>query len=228
MTRNTDATMCPPEVLEWLPWYADDALPDAQRGAVEAHAAQCAECRAELEMLRGGPAPDVAAPDPEAAFANVLSRIESAGLGDAAMPVVGHRTAAAARQAPPRRTPHARARPWSRAAVAAGILAAGALGWIANGVLRDGAAPIYRTASDVGAHAPAADGPELDVVFRGDASVERVNTNLRALGAVVLAGPSQAGRYRVALPKGTDGAAAAQMLRAEDTGVASYAEPVRP
>jgi hypothetical protein len=71
-------------------------------------------------------------------------------------------------------------------------------------------------------------GVQLDVVFRSDVGIERINTDLRALGAVVVGGPSQAGRYRVTLPEGSDASAAAAMLRAEGRGVASFAEPLRP
>ena len=39
------ATGCPPDILELIPWYPEDGLSDAERGAVEAHAACCPECR---------------------------------------------------------------------------------------------------------------------------------------------------------------------------------------
>ena len=31
-----DATHCPMDVLGWIPWYPDQGLGDAERGAVEA------------------------------------------------------------------------------------------------------------------------------------------------------------------------------------------------
>ena len=55
MSERNNELSCPPEILDWIPWYAEDALAETQRGAVEAHAAQCEECRKELAMLSGGP-----------------------------------------------------------------------------------------------------------------------------------------------------------------------------
>jgi hypothetical protein len=230
MNESGNAMTCPPEILEWLAWYADDALPDAQRGAVEAHAAECAECRAELAMLAGAGAPLLDAPHADQVFEKVLARIEAAGVGGGAVEVGGHRTASQARHAPLRAPLRAsRERRIGRIAAAAALLVAVAsAGWLARDLA--GVDAIYRTASGPAATAPAGatSSAQLDVVFRADASVDRINTNLRALGAVVVSGPSQAGRYRLALPAGSDAAAAAAMLRAEDTGVASFAEPVLP
>ena len=56
MSREARQLRCPEDVLGWLPWYAESgeaALGDRERGAVEAHAAECAECRAELDMIVG-------------------------------------------------------------------------------------------------------------------------------------------------------------------------------
>ena len=44
---------CPPDVLEWIPWYPDQGLNDRQRGTVEAHAAGCADCREEISLVLG-------------------------------------------------------------------------------------------------------------------------------------------------------------------------------
>lgn len=231
MSQHNNELSCPPEILDWIPWYAEDALAETQRGAVEAHAAQCEECRKELAMLSGGPAPSVTVPDAEPVFARVLARIEAEGMGETPIRVGGHLAPARARSAPLLR--HARRsggrRSLSRiAAAAALVLSVGAAGWFANETIgaRDS---VYRTASAPQVSPLASDsGVQLDVVFRGDAGIERINTDLRALGAVVVAGPSQAGRYRVALPEGSDATAAAAMLRAEGRGVASFAEPLRP
>jgi len=228
--RNNELT-CPAEILDWIPWYAEDALAETQRGAVEAHAAQCEECRKELAMLSGGPAPSASAPDPEPVFARVLARIEAEGMGNPPIHVGAHLAPARARSAP---LLHGMRRSGRRslsriAAAAALVLSVGAAGWFANEALESRGDSVYRTASAPEVTPLAADsGVQLDVVFRGDAGIERINTDLRALSAVVVAGPSQAGRYRVALPEGSDATAAAAMLRAEGTGVASFAEPLRP
>jgi hypothetical protein len=221
--------ICPPEILDWLPWYADDALPEALRGAVEAHAAQCAECRLELAILAGESEPPVAAPDAEQAFARVLARIEAAGVDAEPVEIGGHLAPATARRAPPRPSLRpAQARWMPRVAAAAALLAVAALGWIANDLLARGGEAVYQTASGPAATVAGGAGDQLDVVFRADAGIERINANLRALGGVVISGPSQAGRYRIALPAGSDAAAAAELLRAEEAGVASFAEIVRP
>jgi hypothetical protein len=220
---------CPNEILDWLPWYADDALPAAQRGAVEAHAAQCAECRLELAMLAGEVTPAVDAPDPDAAFAKVLARIEAAEVGAETIAIGGSRVpAAAARRAPPRPSLQPeRARRMPRMAMAAALFAVATAGWIARDLARHADA-MYQTASGPAATVAGEAADQLDVVFRANAPIERINANLRALGGVVISGPSQAGRYRIALPAGSDAAAAAELLRTEETGVASFAEIVRP
>ena len=232
MNEHGNELTCPPEILDWIPWYAEDALAETQRGAVEAHAAQCEECRKELAMLSGGPAPSAAAPDPEPVFARVLARIEAEGMDDAPIRVGSHLAPARARSAPLLRdTRRGGRRSLSRiAAAAALVLSVGAAGWFANASARLAAATpsTARLPHPRRPRSSADSGVQLDVVFRGDAGIERINTDLRALGAVVVAGPSQAGRYRVALPEGSDASAAAAMLRAEGRGVASFAEPLRP
>lgn len=227
---NSDrVTSCPPEILDWLPWYADAALPEAQRGAVESHAAQCAECRLELAMLAGDAMPSVTAPDAGKAFARVLARIEAAGVDAEPIAVGGHLAPATARRAPPRPSLRPmRARWLPRIAAAAALFAVAAFGWIAHDLVAPGAEARYQTASGPAATVAGGATDQLDVVFRSDASIERINANLRALGGVVISGPSQAGRYRIAVPAGSDALAAAELLRAEETGVASFAEIVRP
>jgi hypothetical protein len=231
MSERSIELSCPPEILDWIPWYAEDALAEAQRGAVEAHAAQCEECRKELAMLDGGPAPTATAPDPEPVFARVLARIEAGGMGEAPIRVGAHLAPARARRAPLLRSARGTGRrSVSRIAAAAVlVLSVGAAGWFANSALAPGGDTVYRTASAPAISPLVADsGVQLDVVFRSDVGIERINTDLRALGAVVVGGPSQAGRYRVTLPEGSDASAAAAMLRAEGRGVASFAEPLRP
>jgi hypothetical protein len=218
---------CPPEILDWLPWYADDGLSESQRGAVEAHAAQCEACRTELAMLAGDAMPATDAPDAEQVFAKVLARIESA-TEPSSVPATGHLVPAPARRAPLRPSSRPlRSRVAARLAAAAALALVGAIGWLSHAWVSHGGDAAYRTASGPAAVVPA-NGEQLDVVFRPGVSIERINTDLRAIGAVVISGPSEAGRFRVALPGGSNPAAAAAMLRAEATGVATFAEPVHP
>ena len=230
MSEHEKELACPRDVLDWIPWYAEDALPERQRGAVEAHAAQCHDCRVELAMLSGGATPSAAIPDSEPVFARVLARIEAEGVGDAPVRAGSQRAPAPAHGTPLlQRTHRSGRRSLGRVAAAAVLLlGVGAAGWFANSAFAPHAEASYSTASDPGTAALVnGSAVQLDVVFRGDADVEQINTDLRALGAVVTSGPSPAGRYRVALPEGSDAEAATAMLRAEGRGIASFAEPLR-
>ena len=225
-----NTSTCPQEILDWLPWYADDGLPESQRGAVEAHAAGCEACRTEIAMLRGDAMPETDAPAWESAFAKVLARIEASSAENATTAKAGgHLVPAPARRAPRRSsTRPLGSRMLARVATAAALVVVGAIGWLAHDWIVPGSQEIYRTASDAGEGAGVGNALQVDVVFRPGIAIERINTDLRALGAVMVSGPSEAGRYRVTLPVGSNPAAAAAMLRAEETGVATFAEPVRP
>jgi hypothetical protein len=220
MTDERSEATCPADVLEAIPWYPD-GLADAQRGALEAHAAGCAECRLELAFVQGeeaevpGPVPDA-----ERVWARVLERVAAEG-GAALRP--------AARQAPARRSAPRRSFGAARLRLAASIalaLTAGALG-VAVGSRLGAPQPVYETASAPRAEG-AAGGPELDVVFRSDVRAEEIQAALRGIDGSVVAGPSSLGVYRVALRAGADAASAAAALRAEADGVASLAEPALP
>jgi hypothetical protein len=221
--RDWNDAGCPAEVLEAIPWYPD-GLTSIQRGAIEAHAAVCAECRRELAAVQGEPAGELAAaPEAERVWERVLERIAADDDGDQ-LPAAGPGRA-------PRRTAgwqRAAARPLSLAASLALALGLGALGTaIGLGLAGGGDEPVYRTATAPLPEVSAA-GPTLDVVFRKDASAGEIERTLRGIGGSVVAGPSSLGVYRVALRPGVDAAGAAAALRAEAGGVASLAEPVHP
>jgi len=225
---NHSERVCPPEILDWIAWYPDQGLSEPERGAVEAHAAGCSDCRREIDVL-GGRLELPAEVDAERIFARVLARIESESLSAPRRRVAPSARAslgAPPAAAPPRRVrlAHGTAARWAAAAAFA-LLFAG-LGWVAASSRAPGDRVYHTAAEPAAASAPL--GAALDLVFRSDASVERINTELRGLGAAIVSGPSQLGRYRIALPAGSDPSAAAALLRAEGTGVASFAEPVRP
>ncbi len=232
MSEHTDPS-CPPRILEWIAWYPDGGLTDAQRGAVEGHAADCASCREELAILTERADTSAAPADPDQLFGEVLARIETRTTDERLGRAVPGSERAAAR--PLRRAPAWRRRGLSwrhRSAVVAvgfGLVAfAGALGWLGRDWVRPvfdaGVGEIYRTASEAAPTAGA--GVALDVVFRSETSAERIHSVLRGLGATIATGPTELGRYRLLLPPGSDPRAAAALLRAEGTGIASYAEPV--
>jgi len=220
---------CPAEILEWIAWYPDGGLSDDQRGAVEGHAAGCAACREEIAVLAGRAEAPVAPADPERLFARVLALVEADGLESppsAKAPLLPASPSAPRLPAPARRQRAVWASGGARlaAGVALAVLAGGLGGWLGRDWLRP--EPVYALAGET---TLAAEGAlALDVVFRSDASAERIQTALRGLGAELVAGPSPLGRYRVELPPGADASAAAALLRAEGTGVASFAEPLRP
>jgi hypothetical protein len=206
-----DATRCPEDVLGWIPCYPDEGLSDAQRGAVEAHAASCRRCREEIALVRGEVEPAVDAAETEAVLARVLERTRAADP-----------PARSGAPAAPRRRGRTRL---TRIALAAGLAlacaGAGALGALA---VRGGGEPLYTTAAEP-APAAADERPLLDVVFHADADAGRIHAALRAVNGQIVAGPSELGRYQVRLGAGADARAAARALAAEDAGVAVYAEP---
>lgn len=227
MTQRASDT-CPAEILEWIAWYPDGPLTDTQRGAVESHAAVCAACREEIAVLAGRAEAPVSPADPEQLFARVLALVEADGIESS--PLAAPEAALPAAPAPRLATPARRRRSvWSggfrvAAGVTLAVLAGGLGGWLGREWLR--AEPVYALAGETMLAAEGA--VALDVVFRSDATAERIQTALRGLGAELVAGPSPLGRYRVELPPGADASAAAALLRAEGTGVASFAEPLRP
>lgn len=85
-SRGARRAQCPDEVLAFIPWYADGGLDAREKGLVEAHAAQCAECRAELDLVAGAPwsTEDVVLPDRERLFDEIRARIDREARGESA------------------------------------------------------------------------------------------------------------------------------------------------
>jgi hypothetical protein len=224
MRDERSGATCPADVLEAIPWYPD-GLGEAQRGALEAHAAGCAECRLELAFVQGEEGePSEPMPDAERVWARVLERVAADAGAAQARPVPRPLPFEAPRRAERRRA--LGAAPLRAAASIALALAVGALG-LAVGSRLGAPEPVYETAS-APAREGAAGGPQLDVVFRSHVTAEEIQAALRGIDGSVVAGPSSLGVYRVALGAGADAASAAVALRAEADGVASLAEPVHP
>ncbi len=217
--KPSGSAACPPEVLEWIAWYPDQGLTERQRNAVESHAAACASCRDEIALVLGDAEPPEDVPDARAVLARVLARIEASEPADAGVAPAGP----SPRSAEPARAAGAAGRP--ALAAAAAVVLALAAGVAAGILLADARAPVLETAGGA-AVAVAPGAPELDVVFRAEASVEAVNEALRAVDGHIASGPSVLGRYRVVLPAGSDVDAAARRLHSGDAAVAVFAEPV--
>ena len=212
---------CPEEVLRMIAWYYDEALGEDERVRIEAHAAECAACRGELEWMsendRDNAADDATAleiPSADAVYERIRDKI--ATHPGQARPAV--------RSQPTTRSSET---DWRRLALAASAVLA-LLGAFAGGRIFPGneaasLEPVYETAS---APAPVvvSTGPSLDVIFQSDATAERINGALRGIGGTIAEGPTRLGVYRVQLQPGADAIAAARMLRADGEGVASLAE----
>jgi hypothetical protein len=70
--------LCSEKILGWIPWYADGGLSARQEGQVEAHAASCADCRDELDLVSGAPLEiETKMPDADRLFAEVVARIKA-------------------------------------------------------------------------------------------------------------------------------------------------------
>ncbi len=226
MTHPDIAPACPPEVLDWLAWYPTEELPEPVRGAIDAHAAQCAACRDEIAMMQATTAVSVdELPDPEAVFARVRERIAA----DAQTPQ--QQPAAQARRAPRRSRPVWASTRRSAIAAAAALFVVGGLGGaslVGSNLASDSSADARYLSASESAAPTVLSVPQLDVVFRPDVPFRQIHAALNALGASVVAGPTRAGVMRLHLPAGADAVEFANRLRTEMEGVALFAEPVLP
>lgn len=84
--REARRSRCPDNVLGWIPWYVDGGLTAREKGAVEAHAAECPDCRAELDIVAGLPwsFEGIELPDADRLFGEITARIESGAQGEQA------------------------------------------------------------------------------------------------------------------------------------------------
>jgi hypothetical protein len=116
-----------------------------------------------------------------------------------------------------------------RLAIAATLVLAAGIGALATLELpRVFGQTVYRAATTSETAAAPASGPLLEIIPRDDVSAAQLRAALRKVEGELVGGPEGTlGRYRVRLPAGADAAAAAAILRAEDGGIASYAEALR-
>lgn len=184
---------CPSAILDAIPWYPS-GLSEAQRGAVEAHAADCVVCRNELGFVLGAELPREEVPDPDRVFARVLERIE-----------------------------HGPPRPPSRRAVLiarAVSFGAAALFGCVVGVATVELAPEDWKPGFLSDSAPSTGTADLDVVFRAEASALEIERELRSLGARIVSGPDENGVYRLRLSPDSDPSTVSQKLQNGGRGVA--------
>lgn len=207
-------------VQRLLPWYLTGRLETAEHEAVEAHLAQCPECRAELEterqwqLLQPGHGAHV---DVEDGWARMRAR-----LGGDAPPPIGTRPAAPSRGWVPggwRQAPRPSARAWAAPALlSVGLLAA--IGW----TLRP-----QPLAGDFHAlAAPAETGATAVVRFRPDATEAQIRQSLKDSGARLVDGPTVSDAYVVRLPREHYAAALDKLRKAPGVALVEALESASP
>lgn len=167
-----------------LPWLVNGSLPETERQWVATHAMSCPECREEwarhLELhrqMRGG---DDATAAPSASWNKLLARIEAHDAqAPSSMPSESRRGAA------------------RRGLVAALWIQGVTIALLALALLgTETPAPRYSTLSSVAAPTSRS---TVRVVFAPDASIAQINRLLREIEGQLIAGPSEAGVYTVAI-----------------------------
>lgn len=163
-------------VQSLLPWYARGQLEDEELCEVREHLLQCPACRAELEaeramqVLLSLPAAAPAAGDVESGLAKMRERLKAAPT-------------------------HASAGPPRWLGWALGLQGCAIAVLLVLLILPRIDTPAYR---GLAAPAPGV-GIEALIMFRADASEQRIREVLRANGASIVSGPTESGAYRLHL-----------------------------
>lgn len=190
-----------------IPWLVNGRLAEGEQGTLRAHIETCAECREELQRqqtlhayLHEPELPPMVAP---ASWNKLLARIDAQSQA----PEVTRQAGAS------------RPRRWLVAAVwLQGIVIAGLLGALLI-PQNSGEYVTLTTASEPVARAA------IRVVFAPATPLARVSELLREVGGEIVAGPSEAGVYTVAIASGDVGATVralrqeAEVLFAEPSGI---------
>lgn len=196
------------QAQQLLPWYVNGTLEADEAALVEAHLAECAECRADLAAEQALSREVAALPlDVEHAWSALSDRIDAAG--------------------PPRRL--AEPVPFLRRKVAigwalGGPLAAAAAVAFAVAIVPGAPSPVGETYRALGSAPTAAPGNAL-VMFRPDARDSDLRAALTKAGARIVDGPTASGAYVVRIAAASR-AQALDGLRAAPQIV--LAEPIDP
>jgi hypothetical protein len=192
------------EVWLNLPWYVNDSIDQQQRERIDAHLQGCAECRAELAQQRGIHSAMSADAGvhilPSASLARLRQRLDAQQSQQAA-------------QSPQQ---PAAANDWQRrllmaAAVAGVAVTLGVVMVTATTPLKSGESTAsYRTVSSEAAR-PAQE--SIRAVFAPDTTVARMQKVLEGAQLRIIAGPSEAGVYSLALTGDQQVPAALAQLR---------------
>lgn len=169
------------EVAQLLPWFVNGTLSDDEHSRVERHVHECLSCYSMLqherqlhELVRGQSTDSIPA---EQSFERLIQRID--GPGRESRGRYEARLGRAARFVP-------------AAAAAVVVLAVGALVWVGMGGSATGPGS-YATATSSAAEA----GVRVDVVFAESLSAAERRALLDEIGATIVAGPTDVGRYTI-------------------------------
>lgn len=194
-----------------LPWLANGTLAGAELEHVQAHIATCAQCRADLALLRtvhaAGPGPDLDF-DPDRALARMMPQLDA--------PPVQAKTGLLQRW---RDRVAANDRTWLRAAVAFQF---GAIAVLAALLARPSGQPdspaSYRVLGAAGANGMA----RVVVTFRPDTPEAELRRIVRASGARIVGGPTVTDAWLV----GADGRLDPVLARLRAEPAVTLAEPL--
>ena len=180
------------EAWALLPWLANGRLPASDREWVEAHVAQCAECRAELDAQRRvasqigrEPTRISAGTEEQRSFNKLWARIEAS---EGAAPSVSGVTGGSASRS-------SRTVRWLAAAVVVQGFGLALFGF--NALRENSSRDDIVTVADVPTQRLNA--PALRVVFAPEASMASINTLLAHQGLSIVSGPGTSGNFTAEL-----------------------------
>jgi hypothetical protein len=215
------------ECWELLPWVVNGRLSSADAARVSEHLRECSRCSEELhaqqqlcEAMRWD---DPVLLAPQASLKKIWQRFDGVAPAHGEPEREAHGTVAHNKSvaAPASTAESLGLRRIRKAMAAQALLIVGLLGLLGWQTFERWQAPRFATASSP-ATAGERDG-SVRVVFSATASVQDVNALLRSLRAEILAGPSSAGVFTLALPTGVNADSAARQLRADAR--VQFAEP---
>jgi anti-sigma-K factor RskA len=196
------------EIDELIPWYVNGTLRERDRLRVETHVALCVQCREALareqrvfQHMSSDPAVEYMPAASLKCLNAALDAASSAGAGAGANPRV------------PLAGP-GRPRLWASAAAAS--LAAAALVW-GLGKFDRGARDLPSQYHTVTTATPRQPGEVIRAVFAPNMTVEQLQTLLNEAGLRIVAGPTEAGVYSLALASGRSVSESLILLRRNAT-----------